>query len=202
MTSGSGSGVKKNANPMRKVITMLQDMVAKVEAEGKSETELFEKFMCYCDTGKATLGKSIADAKEKIPQVESDLKEAKGEKTQLTTDLETHKSDRTGAKEAISKAKAMREKEATAFNKELGEDQSNLDALKKAIAAIEKGMAGSFLQTNSAGTLRQLSLNMDMSNSDRDLLTSFLMGSSRGSGEIIGMMKQMQDTMEKGSCRV
>merc|ERR1719375_530675 len=182
---------------------MLQDMVAKVEAEGKKETELFEKFMCYCDTGTATLEKSIEDATEKIPQVESDLKEAVGEKTQLESDLATHQSDRTAAKEAIGKAKAMREKEAASFGKEFGEDTSNLEALTKAIAAIEKGLAGSFLQTNSAAVLRQLSLNLDMSNADRDLLSSFLMGSSSessstaGSGEIVGMLKQMKDTMEK-----
>merc|ERR1719158_852089 len=139
------ASMKLMGNPMRKVITMLQDMVAKVEAEGKSETELFEKFMCYCDTGGATLKKSIEDATEKIPQVESDLKEAVGEKTQLESDLATHQLDRTAAKEAISKAKAMREKEATSFGKEFGEDTSNLEALTKAIAAIEKGMAGSFL---------------------------------------------------------
>merc|ERR1719262_1612723 len=65
-------------------------MVKKVEEEGKKETELFEKFMCYCDTGKATLGKPIADAKVKIPQLESDIKEAVAEKTQLDQDLETH----------------------------------------------------------------------------------------------------------------
>merc|ERR1719261_1392399 len=101
----SGSGVKNNANPMRRVITMLQMMVKKVEEEGKKETELFEKFMCYCDTGSATLGKSIGDAKEKIPQLESDIKEAVGEKTQLDSDLATHKSDRDQAKSDIAKAK-------------------------------------------------------------------------------------------------
>merc|ERR1719146_613791 len=98
------------ANPMRRVINMLQMMVKKVEEEGKKETELFEKFMCYCDTGKATLGKSIADAEEKIPQVESDIKEAVGEKEQLDTDLAQHKTDREDATEAIAKAKSTREK--------------------------------------------------------------------------------------------
>merc|ERR1719158_2727322 len=95
------------ANPMRRVITMLQMMVKKVEEEGKKEEELFEKFMCYCDTGKATLAKSIADAEEKIPQLESDIKEATGMKAQLDGDLETHKSDRAAAQDAIAKAQGV-----------------------------------------------------------------------------------------------
>merc|ERR1719159_264998 len=182
-------------------------MVKKVEAEGKKEAELFEKFMCYCKSGKASLGKSIADAEEKIPQLESDIKEAEATKTQLDSDLETHKADRETAKSDIAKATSMREKEASAFAKESGEDKSNLEALKKALAAIEKGMAGSFLQTNAARVLRQLSLSQDMSTADRDILSSFLMGGGRegyapASGEIVGILKQMGDTMEKDLAEV
>merc|ERR1719428_1538787 len=186
---------------------MLQMMVKKVEAEGKKEEELFEKFMCYCKSGKASLGKAIADAEEKIPQVESDIKEADAEKKQLDTDLETHKADRETAKSDIAKATSMREKDAAAFLKESGEDKSNLEALKKALAAIEKGMAGAFLQTNSAAVLRRLSLSQDMSNADRDLLASFLVdGAKQGyapaSGEIVGILKQMGDTMAKDLAEV
>merc|ERR1719313_1401378 len=201
------SGMISSANPMRRVITMLQMMVKKVEEEGKKETELFEKYMCYCKSGAATLGKSIADAEEKIPQLESDIKEAEAEKAQLDKDLVTHKADRETAQSDIAKATSMREKDAADFLKESTEDKSNLEALKKALAAIEKGMAGAFLQTNSAAVLRRLSLSQDMSNADRDLLASFLMGSAKNgyapaSGEIVGILKQMGDTMEKDLAEV
>merc|ERR1712118_275400 len=101
----------------------------------------------------------------------------------------------------------MREKEAAAFMKESGEDKSNLESLTKALAAIEKGMAGSFLQTSGAAVLRQLSLSQDMSGADRDLLSSFLMGGAKNgyapaSGEIVGILKQMKDTMEKDLAEV
>merc|ERR1719310_1159145 len=203
----ANSAAKLGANPMRRVITMLQMMVKKVEEEGKKETELFEKYMCYCKSGAETLGKSIADAEEKIPQLESDIKESEAEKAQLDKDLETHKADRETAKGDIAKSTAMREKDAAAFLKESTEDKSNLEALKKALAAIEKGMAGSFLQTNSAAVLRRLSLSQDMSNADRDMLASFLMGGAKqryapASGEIVGILKQMQDTMEKDLAEV
>merc|ERR1719174_3130689 len=99
-------------NPMRKVVTMLQMMAKKVEAEGKKEDELFEKFFCYCDTSKATLGKSIEDAQTKIPQLESDIKESIEEKAKLDQELVQHKTDREEATEAIAKASGIREKEA------------------------------------------------------------------------------------------
>merc|ERR1719321_75760 len=72
--------------------------------------------------------------------------------------------------------------------------------MAKAIAALEKGMAGGFLQTSGAAVLRQLTVNMDLSTSDRDVMASFLsQGQGQGyapqSGEIIGILKQMKDTM-------
>merc|ERR1719171_314280 len=186
---------------------MLQMMQKKVEAEGKKEDELYEKFFCYCDGSGAALKKAIADAETKIPQLESDIKEAEAMKNQLGGDVDTAKSDREAAKEAIAKATSMREKDAAAFAKESAEDKSNLDALTKALAAIEKGMAGGFLQTRAASVLRQLSLTQDMAGTDRDILASFLTqsaghGYAPASGEIVGILKQMKDTMEKDLAEV
>merc|ERR1719214_254963 len=107
----SSIGVESAVNPIRRVVTMLQMMAKKVEAEGKKEEELYEKFMCYCKNGKATLGKSIEDAETKIPQLESDIKEAESTKAQLDQDVKDAKQTRADAKEAMAKATSMREKE-------------------------------------------------------------------------------------------
>merc|ERR1719379_1721408 len=63
-------------------------MQNKVEAEGKKTEELFDKYMCYCNTAEETLGKSIADAETKIPQLESDIKEAIELEKTLAADIE------------------------------------------------------------------------------------------------------------------
>merc|ERR1719174_1269840 len=135
------SKTESSANPIRRIVTMLQDMVKKVEAEGIKEKELYEKFMCYCKTSGAELAKSIEDAEAKIPQLESEIKGVGAEAAQLIEDLQNHKASREEAKAAMAKATEIREKEAAAFTKEKAEDDANLAALKKALAAIEKGMA-------------------------------------------------------------
>merc|ERR1719265_2517102 len=177
-------------------------MQKKVEAEGEKEAELFEKFMCYCKSSGETLGKSIADAEVKMPQVAADIKEAESSKAQLQGQLAQHQSDRDEAKAAMAKATEIREKEAAAFAKEHANDKANIEALLKATKAIEKGMSGGFLQTTSAAVLRRLALSQEISNADRDALTAFLTGSdgqgyAPASGEIVGMLKQMGDTMNK-----
>merc|ERR1711865_1357085 len=110
-----------------------------------------------------------------------------------------HKSDRAAAKEAIAKATAIRDKDAAAFAKAKGDLETNIGALEKAIPAIEKGMGG-FLQTSAAQVVKQLSINMDMSGVDREMLTSFLSsktGYAPASGEILGILKTMSDEMSK-----
>jgi len=196
------STTKLSANPVRKVVTMLQNMIKKIEAEGEKEKELYDKFMCYCNTADVTLGKSIEDADTKIPQLESEIKQASEEKAQLEEDLSSHQTDRTAANEAMAKATEIRKKEAAAFAKENAEEKANLEALKKAVAAIEKGLGGSFLQTGAANVLRKMVMNkMDMDQLDRSELVAFLSNSDSesapGTEEILGILKQLGDEMAK-----
>merc|ERR1719252_260439 len=127
----------------------------------------------------------------KIPQLESDIKEAESTKAQLDADVKGAQVGRDAAREAVAKAKELREKEFSTFSKESSTDKANIEALTKAIKAIEAGMSGGFLQSTTATVLRQLSLSMDMTSVDRDLLSNFLTGSSSQgyapkSGEIVG----------------
>jgi len=191
-------------NPIRRVVTMLQNMQKKVEAEGKKEEELFEKFMCYCKNGKGALEASIEGAKQKNEQLMSSIKETDATLKQTKADLKNAQESRAAAKEAVAKATSLREKEASAFAKESSEFKTNIAAMKKATAAISKGMGGAFLQTSAASVVKQLSITMDISSIDREMITSFLtqgQGESTGyapaSGQIVGILKQMTDTMEK-----
>merc|ERR550514_86475 len=119
-------------------------------------------------------------------------------------DLKTAQTDRADAKKAVATATALREKEAAAYAKESSELKTNIAAMKKATAAIERGASGgAFLQTSTASILKQLSVTMDISSMDREMLTAFLtqgQGEASGyvpaSGQITGILKQMSDTME------
>jgi len=189
---------KLTVNPIRRVVTMLQTMQKKVEAEGEKENALFEKFMCYCKNGKGALAASIEAAEGKNEQLISSIKETAATLAQSKADLKAAQESRAEAKDAVAKATALREKEAAAFAKESGDFKTNIAAMKKATAAIEKGAGGAFLQTSAASVMKQLSITMDMSAMDREMLTSFLTQSGTyapASGQITGILKQMTDTM-------
>merc|ERR1719343_684708 len=183
------------ANPIRRVVTLLQNMQKKVEAEGKKEKELFEKFMCYCKNGLGDLRAGIDANEAKIPKVETALAEAEALKSQLEKDIAELKESTADAKAAIAKATGIREKEAATFAKDSSDKKTNIAALNKAVAAIEAGAAGKFLQTSTEtmATLQNLVINTDMRSADREMLTAFLSqgnGYAPQSGEILGMLKQ------------
>merc|ERR1719460_25009 len=164
-----------------------------------------EKYMCYCEKNTGVLGDSITELTEKVPQIESSIEESVATKAQLESDLKMHKEDREAAKKAIADATAQREKEAAEFASESTEDKANIAACKKAVDAIVKGMSGTFLQSDAASALRNLVLNRDsMDRYSRRTLTEFLStsqpagtGYAPASGEIVGILKQLLEDMEK-----
>lgn len=206
VTSGSqASDDSTNANPIRRVVSLLQKMAKKVEEEGKREQELYDKFMCYCKTSGESLASSIADNDAAIPALQSDIEESESKLETTKQELAQHQKDRDDAKATMAKATAVREKEHASYLKESGELKVNVGALSKAIPAIEKGMAGGFLQTDAAKLIRRVALtDADLTEFDRDALTAFLEGGTTGEeeyvpkgGQIVGILKEMLDDFQK-----
>merc|ERR1719345_312718 len=94
------------ANPIRKVVTLLQDMQKEIEAEGKKEEALYDQFMCYCDGNTDGMSKAAEDAAQKITELKSQLEAQKAEKSQLDQELMQHKLDREQSSKDLATAEA------------------------------------------------------------------------------------------------
>jgi chromosome segregation ATPase len=191
--SATTEGEGNRANPIRRVVTMLQNMQKKVVAEGEKEKELFDKYMCYCKTSGEDLKKSIADNEEKAANLPSEIEEAEAKKKQLDEDVKQAQEDRAAAKKAMAEATALREKEAAEYAKASADDKVNLEGITGAVAAIEKGMAGAFLQTPVASMLKKLAEKRQENDVVAFLEGSASEGYAPSSGEIVGILKQMHD---------
>jgi len=201
LQSADASEESHRANPIRKVVTMLQNMEKKVSAEAEKEKEIFDKYMCYCTNGAGSLEKSIADAGNKLPELESAITEAEAKLVQLKEDVKSHQQERSEAKTAIAQATAVRGKENAEYEKATVDLKTNVAAMAKAVKALQSGMEGSFLQTAAAATLKKIILAKDdMNDGDRQEIVSFLSDREEyapASGEIVGILKTMGDEMAK-----
>jgi hypothetical protein len=153
------------------------------------------------------MSKSAEEAATKITELKAKLEAEKAEKSQLDQALMGHKKDREAAKGDLEKATTIREKEHAEFVEETGDSKENLDSMNAAIAALEKGMGKSFLQSQTAAARVTKAVDAAMSVDDyqRNLVLSFLSGKqtnpfgdySSSSGEIVGILKAMKDEMDK-----
>merc|ERR1719420_1112052 len=124
--------LETRANPIRRVVNMLQAMQKKVTEEGEKEEALMKKFMCYCKSNKGDLEGAIAAAEAKGPETQAAIEEAQAEHAQLQADLKAHKEDRAAAKKSVADATALREKGAAEYAAENAEGIANTKAISKA----------------------------------------------------------------------
>lgn len=199
--------VNTEANPMRKIISMLQDMAKEVEREGEVEAEIYEKALCACDGGEKNLQGVIAESQAAIEEQTSKNKAQTAEKAQLTQEVEEHKTNKFQAEQDLAEATELRDKEHATFVAEEKDSKTNLAGLSKAIPAIEKGMAGAALmQVPHFDHLhRYVEVTKLLSSDERaGVLAFFSLGDGSGeqvqapgSGEILGILKSMKDEMAK-----
>jgi len=201
LTAQVATGADARANPIRKVVSLMQTMQKEVEETGEKEKELFDKFMCYCQGGDADLKQNIVKASGEIEALNSRIPAETAEKTQMAAELKQHGQDKAGAQKDLSEAQAMRNKE-NAEHKALAADlKTNMNGVSRAIPALEKGMGGAaFMQMPGADVLANLLDTFSFADaSDRRNLLAFVQQGgdyAPASGQIVGILKGMKDTME------
>merc|ERR1719238_275526 len=79
-----------SANPIRKIVTLLQDMSKEIEGEGEKEKELFDKFMCYCESTQDSLSKVADSSSAKVAELSAKLEEDSAEKSTVEQELKDH----------------------------------------------------------------------------------------------------------------
>jgi len=187
-----------HANPVRKVVSLLQNMQKKVEEEGSREAELYKKFDCYCKTGKGDLAGSISAAEDKSPAVTSDIEGAEARLTGAKSTLKQAKADRSAAEAAMSEASSIRKDQSSAFAKLKADHEANIDAVAKATSAVSNGLEGSFLQTPASQIIQNAVSKLSLVETEVDEMNAFLSQSkdyTPQSGEVLGILKQMGESM-------
>merc|ERR1719353_2020249 len=195
-------------NPIRKVVTLMQNLREEVEEEGRKDKELFDKFTCYCTDNMDKLEKSVEAARADIGEYEATIKELTGSNAALELEIKDVKEDLEENQKAIADATGVRTKEKAEYVKESSETSTAISSLDKAIPAIEKGMApaealAQFSKANLGAELLRHAPTLE----DHVVLQSLLQAhasssdmdssSSVGSAQILGILQQMRDNFKE-----
>jgi len=155
------------ANPLGKVIELLDTLTAKITKEGEEEAKAYAAFVDWCDDAAKNTGFQIKTA----TATKGKLEAAIGEETSAISAAVTKIDELAGsiaADEAdLKSATAVREKEASDFSAAETELMDVIDTLGRAITVIEREMQknpAAFAQTNTKtvdGLVKTLSTIVD-----------------------------------------
>jgi len=133
-----GEAVQAKANPLKKVVTLLEEMRKQVEVEAGDDKKAYEKYECWCTSSKSEKEGAVAEAERRIAELTAFLEEAAAKEGQLKTEIEALASDISEDEDALAQATGVRGKENAAFAAEEADTKETLAALKDAIAVLSK----------------------------------------------------------------
>jgi len=128
-------------NPIRRIVTMLQNMQVEIEKEGEESKEMYEKFMCFCETNLAQTNKEIEEGGELVSSLESTIKEFTGQNAQIAAELAELQEEVAENTKSIEEQTGVRKEEADKFAAESTETKNSIAAIDKALPALMKGVS-------------------------------------------------------------
>jgi len=170
---------------IQKVITMLENLIAEMDAEAATDEKQFAEFSAWCGETKKATEESIEQLTGQIEALKASLADLYSQKTELETQIAKLNDQITEAKQQIETATEKRQEEHANFNKEQTDFDNSIAACNKAVDLLkahygdgtvetpEKPSWMSFVQVKSQ--LRSVFSNMGRSTSDLNpLVSSFL----------------------------
>mmetsp|Transcript_162001 Transcript_162001/g.295824 ORF Transcript_162001/g.295824 Transcript_162001/m.295824 type:complete len:746 (-) Transcript_162001:55-2292(-) len=177
--------VVTDKSPVKRVITLLDEMKETLMATAKKEAEMYDKMACWCETNTKEKEKAISDAETTQDSLQADLEAMNMKKGKLATEIEAMKKQIAKDTASLKQATAIREKEKAEFNAEELDSVQIITNLKNAIEILSKH--NSLLQLDSPvlasvrAVVQDAALKYDMMMSERPR-TSRSAGMKRSSG--------------------
>jgi len=126
------------AKPIRKVITLLEEMRTQAKKDAANDLEAYDKYMCWCETNKKEKTAAIKAAEQEIADLTTFLEEAAAKEGELKTEIAGLEEDIAADQDALAEATAVRSKEKEAFQAEEADMKETIALLTEAIAVLEK----------------------------------------------------------------
>merc|ERR1719299_100568 len=129
------------ANPLGKVIQLMDDLAAKVTAEGEAEAKAFKEYFAWCDDAAANLHNEIKVGNNKQEDLEAAISKGKADIEASTAKIEDLSAAISADEADLKEATAVREKEVATFEASESELVDAIDTLERAVGILQKEMS-------------------------------------------------------------
>jgi len=132
----SEASAKKS--PIKRVVSLLEEMKAELQKEADKESEMYDKMVCWCETNEKEKTAAIASAEAKAADLTAEIEARAATKGKLSTEIKDMKGQIAEDTASLKKATAIREKEAAEFRAEEKEMFQAITNLKNAVLVLSK----------------------------------------------------------------
>merc|ERR1719424_683136 len=136
LAAGFSSAAATDQSPMSKVVELIQELKAKIEADGKAEQKVYDKVACWCEKTLARKAASIDAAKETIDKTQAEIIELKGKLGELGATIKQLEKEIAENEEGRKEATEIRDKENEDYQGERTEAEQCIGALESAIKVM------------------------------------------------------------------
>jgi uncharacterized protein YlxW (UPF0749 family) len=141
--------------PIEKVLTLLEDLKADIEAEGTKEATAYDKFACFCKDTTTSKSKSITEGQDKIDTTTADIAAKNATKQEKITDLGKERVKVEETTILLQKATETYEKEKTTYEATVADLSKALSSTKKALKVLKAAKSGAaFLELGQSSDVR------------------------------------------------
>lgn len=194
-----------HASPISRVVTLINELKAKVEADGKKEQQSYDKYACWCENTLARKAKAISDAKDLIEKLQKTILKLNGDLGAHGAEIQQLKKDIAQNLEAQKEASEVRGKENNEYENEKNENEQCIGAMEAAIKVLTGAGTGKkgFLETMQEaqllsvvdgvrGVLGKDAVTSTLSDKDLEVVQHFIKSPEDFVGARSGMMSAAQ----------
>merc|ERR1719454_479884 len=151
--------VRAAQGPVTKVVELIEELKAKIEADGKMEQQIYDKYACWCETTSARKANDIHTAMSDIKSLSTKILELKGLVATRTSEIAQDSLEINDNQQAQDEATGIRQKENAAYTAEKTEMETTLNALQRGIEVLSgAGTKTALLQTTPTDEMTLLSV--------------------------------------------
>jgi len=218
---GASLAQAENASPIEKIVEMISDLQGKIIAEGQDAQKVYAEFAEFCEDRSRELGFEIKTGKAQSAELSATIEKATADIAAFSAKIEELAASIASDEQELKAATDVRTKEAGDFAAEDKELTETIGTLERAIAIIEREMAGgaAFLQMKNAGSLANaLSVMVQasqLSTADAGKLTALVQSSADSddsdngapdaavyTSQSGGIVDTLQSLLEKGEAQL
>jgi len=151
-----------DVTPIEKVVSLIEDMKAEVEKDGKSEGQAYNQFACFCKTQTDMKSKSVKRETGKIGRESADIADKTQEKKDDSTELAKRKQKHEDLNTKLDESKSRCAKQKAQYEAEEADMSHAIQGLKDAIKAMSDSKPSLLMIKKTLGKTFQLAEAMSL----------------------------------------